>query len=148
MLSLAASAIMVGLVFLFAVFAPSFEGDELKAEAQAVNFISYRNAVNAYALEHKTEGVVPDADLNLPEEFSDMPWSNLVVWEEDELRCYVYGPGSAGLMNAVSELLPSAAVGWNDNGRLVRNGPSLALPDVIGNRNIVSVIVVDKVGGL
>ena len=140
MLSLAASALMIGLVFLFAVFAPSFEGEELKAEAQAVNYLAYRNAVNAYALEHKTEGVVPD--------LAAMPWSNLVVWEENELRCYVYGPGSAGLMNAVSELLPSAAVGWNDNGRLVRNGPSLALPDVIGNRNIVSVIVVDKVGGL
>ncbi len=149
MQSLAASAIMIGLVFFFAIFAPVFNRAQLQAEAQAANFINYRNAVNKYALEHKIEGSIPNSALALPDALAAMPWQNLTVWEDDELRCYVFGPGSAATVAAALRMMRgSAAFGWSDNGRLVRSGPELALPGLIEDGDLVSVIIVDRVGGL
>jgi len=145
MQSLAVGAIMIGLIFfwMMTVYEPS-QRDQLQAEAVALNFVLYRNAVNRYAFEHKTEGSVPMAELALPLGLSSMPWQNQIVWEGDELRCYVFGPASTEVITAVLRLLRgSAAVGWNNNGRMVRSGPEHALPGFIADRTIVSVIIVD-----
>ena len=149
MQTMAASALMIGLAVFFALFMPSsFERASQRAEAWAVNFAAYRQAVNAYALEHKRAGRIAAEELELQEEFSPMPWDNLVIWEENELRCYVFAPGTPALFAALSRLLHnSPSIGWKRNGYLVNgSGSALPLPGVIENGDIVSVIIVDKAG--
>lgn len=145
MKSLAVAGFLIGLIFFWniATYEPS-KHELLRAESLATNFILYRNAVNAYALEHKTEGSIASSLLTLPAGLSAHSWHNRVIREDGELRCYVYGPASPEMLSAVLEQLHmSAAVGWNNKGRMVRLGPAHTLPGFVLDKHLVSVITID-----
>ncbi|MDR2893673.1 MAG: type IV pilus biogenesis protein PilM [Deltaproteobacteria bacterium] len=142
MKGLAVAGFMLGLIFLWVaiLYEPS-QKQEQQATASAQTFIIYRNAVNAYALEHKVEGVIPLEALDLPVGLAAGDFHNQVVRESGELRCYVYGQAGPSVVQAVSSLLRgSAAIGRSSQGVLLRDGPDHPLPGFIPSGCVVSVI--------
>jgi hypothetical protein len=143
MKSLAVAGFMLAIISIWAVGAydPSTR-DRLSAEATATSFLLYRQAVNAYGLRAKTAGVAANKNLALPAGLpNNLPWKNQIVWQENELRCYVYGPATPVVGSAVFEMMRgSASVGWAEKGKF--NG--VALPGTIASGSLVSVIIVDR----
>ena len=139
----AVAGFLIGLVFcmITLVYEPSQKA-ERQAEARALGFVIYRNAVNEYAQEHRTPGVVASDALSLPAGLANVAsWSNQVVPDGNELRCFVYGPADAEEIQAVRRLLRgSLAIGWNDRGTLMRDGEGVPLPGFIPSGALVSVI--------
>jgi hypothetical protein len=135
---------LLGLVALLSAlfYAGPGERGEQKSQAYALGFVAYRNAVNAYALEHKTPGTVPESALELPTGFMAGDWTNAVVSDgAGGLICYVYAPSGGDEILAIQDLLHySAAVGWNNHGVLYRNGSFYPLPDFIAHGSVVSLI--------
>lgn len=145
MQALAVTGVLTGLIFLwsFLIYEPS-QIERQKAEAYALGFVVYRNAVNQYAVDHKTEGSVSLTALNLPKGLQLKNWKNRIVQEAGQLRCYVYGQASFEEIQAVLTLMmSSAAIGWNNNGVMLRNGSPHILPSFVENGNLVSVISLD-----
>ncbi len=137
---------MIGLVFmaLTLVFTPG-ENETRKAEAWTRGFAIYRKAVNDYALEHKSLGValnsINASALNLPNGLVLKNWQNRVAASGADIICYVYGPASPNEYEAARTFFKgSAAIGWKQNGVMLRNGPALALPGFIPDGSLVSVI--------
>ena len=136
---------MIGLIFLWMtiLYEPS-QSVEHQADAYALSFVAYRNAVNQYALTHKVEGIISLNDLTLPPGLKLQNWSNRIVAEGAGLRCYVYGAATVDDVLAVQMLLRgSAAIGWNKNGNMQRQGPTYPLPNFIPAGDLVSVINLD-----
>lgn len=118
--------------------------DSSRAQSAAGNFVTYRNAVNRFALQNKHAGVIPDSALDLPTGLKNPGWKNIVLQEQGELRCYVYGEAAPQDIAAIQSLLRgSAAIGWNSHGQLIRHGNVMPLPALIPNNNVVSVIALD-----
>jgi hypothetical protein len=117
-----------------------------KAEAKAFSFAAYRDAVHKYAFARSDEeGEIPAQALSLPAGVAVSAWRNRLARDGGYMLCYVYGSASSEEIAAIFSLLKnSAAIGWNDSGRLIGTAPSpnpeIALPAFIGNGDIVSVI--------
>jgi len=114
--------------------------DHEKNRAVAINFATYRRAVNIHALAFPgLEGTISQPVLGLPNGWTPLrSWTNNVSGG----RCYVYGPASANEILAISQLLQgSHAVGTKSNGQLVTlHGVGTSLPDFIPEGSMVSVI--------
>ncbi|WP_319779091.1 type IV pilus biogenesis protein PilM [Maridesulfovibrio sp.] len=116
--------------------------NEYQAQAVAVNFGTYRNAVNEYAISN------PSAlgGIAIPRSLLDLPsgWKSMRAWTNrpDGGNLYVWGPVKEGEAAEIMELfMNSYAIGVKRNGSLVTaHGTDMALPAFIPNGNIVSVI--------
>jgi hypothetical protein len=120
----------------------AFDQQQAKFVTRAYSFVVYRNAVNNFQLVNKTEGEVPLLSLTLPVGFAaPNDWHNTTVVEAGEMHCYVWGEANPDEFDAVFELLhKSRAIGWAENGNLVRPGAGWPLPAFIPNGSVVSVI--------
>lgn len=139
-------AILFTLLGVLAMLTPdSFlqhHANEGKAEALAINFGTYRNAVNEFAIARPTAfGGIP-----IPVSLLDLPsgWKSMRAWTNrpDGGNLYVWGPIKEGEATEIMELfMNSYAVGIKRNGSLVNaHGTGIALPTFIPNGCIVSVI--------
>lgn len=139
-------------------------------DALATNFAVFREAVNAYAHEHRAEAsfvATSQGDLmtlNMPANWQAIDghnWQGEVRREGDgHLYCYVYGPATAGEVASVEKVLNhSLAVGWNDGGFMRRNENFCAraadcspwpLPkgNPVPDGNLVSLVRIDEGGSL
>lgn len=143
MKALAVAGLMIGLIFLWmAILYEPSQKQEQQAAAFAQAFVTYRNAVNAYALGHKSEGALPPDALGLPAGLGPVgSFRNQVIRESGELRCYVYAPAGPEEVQAVlSWLRGSAAIGRSEQGALLRAGQAHPLPGFIPSGCVVSVI--------
>lgn len=140
MKALMALALLLGVL---AVLSPSVSHrDDYAPVARtvALNYAIYRNAAFLYALEHKPNGTISQAVLELPD-----GWHALRAWTArvEGGRCYVYGPASMEEVAAARELFQgSFAVGHAENGRLMPDGLA-PLPAFIPGGSLASVVEVD-----
>jgi hypothetical protein len=132
----------LGLMALFGIHSISHSSNEREQDhAVAINFATYRRAVNIHAL--ATPGVSGTIDkpiLGLPKEWVSIhPWTNTVI----SGRCYVYGPATSSEVLATRKLLMgSQAIGTKTNGQLVTSsGIGISLPAFIPEGSLVSVIM-------
>lgn len=136
-------AVLALLLGVLAILSPSVRQRDAYAPAArsvALNYAVFRNAAFLYALEHKPNGTISQADLELPD-----GWRALRSWSArvEGGRCYVYGPASAEETAAARELFQgSFAVGRAENGRLTPDG-IVPLPSFISADSLVSVVEVD-----
>ena len=131
----------LGLMALFGVHSISHNSSEKEqAHAVAVNFATYRRAVNIHALAIPDEsGTIDHPILGLPNEWIPIsPWTNTVTGG----RCYVYGPATASEISAARKLfMDSLAIGTKTNGQLVTShGTKILLPAFIPEGSLISVI--------
>lgn len=131
----------LGMVALFGVHTISHSSSEKEQDhAVAVNFATYRRAVNIHALATLgVSGTIDHPILGLPSEWVPIsPWTNTVTGG----RCYVYGPATSGEISATLKLLMgSMAIGTKTNGQFVTShGIEILLPAFIPEGSLVSVI--------
>ncbi|NDV26912.1 type IV pilus biogenesis protein PilM [Desulfovibrio sp. JC010] len=139
-------AVLFTMLGLLAMLTPdSFLQHEVKqgkAKAVAVNFGTYRNAVNDFAIARPNAfGGIP-----IPISLLDLPsgWKSMRAWTNrpDGGNIYVWGPVQGAEAGEIMDLfMESYAIGIKRSGSLVTaHGTGIALPSFIPNGNIVSVI--------
>lgn len=112
-----------------------------KAESIAVNYATYRNAVNNFVTSNSsiTAGEVPFTYLSIPSGWKPMrTWANRM----DNGNCYVWGAVQGNESEKIKKIfMGSFAIGIKRNGFLVNaHGTDTPLPSFIPENSIVSVI--------
>ncbi len=136
-------AILFTLLGVLAMITPEFltsSSGETQARAVAVNFGTYRNAVNKYVTSNpSTAGEVSLSQLDLPQ-----GWKSLHAWNNRPAdgNLYVWGPIKKGEAGEIMDLfMDSYAIGVKRNGSLITaHGTGIPLPSFIPSGSIVSVI--------
>lgn len=140
MKAMAVFSICLGVIAMMSFGTSHNSFDDAHAHAVALNFATYRRAVNIHALANpETTGTITQPVLGLPSEWASMhPWTNRISGG----CCYVFGPASAAEIRSVRELfMQSQAIGINTNGHLVTSGEvGTSLPSFIPANSLVSVI--------
>lgn len=131
---------MLGVMALFALSGNDKTPEVNRANAVAVNFAKYRNAVNLFAVNNLAfTGSVPTASLDLRDNWQPIrPWNNRIAGG----RCYVWGEMDFHEYGELKNILTgSAGIGFKRNGIFVNEfGSSLVLPAFIPEESAVSVI--------
>lgn len=139
MRALAVLGLLLGLLLLFQ---RPYEAahEESAAQAVAMDFGLFRNAVFRFVQDHKGHsGEIPLGSLSLPE--SRRPLRDWKARVEGGV-CYVYGEASPEEMEAARWLFQgSLAVGMAENGRLVPvlTTKPIPVPAFVPSGNLVSV---------
>lgn len=110
-------------------------------EAQAGNFLVYRNAVHEYIMNHPAyTGVINESDLDLPDTFVNLGWSSRAASGE----AWVYGDmHPSGLRRTVDQVDQPITLGRKESGVLispVHGNTGIPVPSFIAAGQMAAVI--------